>query len=466
MAISSLGVGSGLDLSALVKQLVAAERQPKENRLNRREADLQARLSAFGTVKGGLSGLETVLSKLADLKESRTATSSDSSRLSVSASASAEPGRYSVEVKELARAQTLATQALDAFDQPLFTDADDPVGTGTLTLQVGDGDPVQIVIDEDNNSLRGVRDAINQADAGVQASIVNDGTGARLVLTSNTTGAANTITLTVSDDDGNDTDIQGLSRLASGNLDEVAAAKDAEVVINGLTVTSASNTLDETIEGLTLTLRGTSEEGTTITVDVARNRGAVRSAINEFITAYNAVVEQIGNLTRYDPEAQQGSLLVGDSTLRGIRSRLSQGLMANGGESGALFTNLVNLGIKSDSNGKLTLDSATLDSALDEDFEGVIALLNDVSGGLRETVRGFTETGGLLDARTDGLRTRIKDIDRQRDVLANRIEQYEARLVRQFGAMDAMVAQMQQTSQYLDQQLSALNAMLGQNRKR
>lgn len=458
MAISSLGIGSGLDLSALVNQLVAAERQPVESRLFRREANFQAQLSAFGSIKGGLSGLETALGKLVDLKEGRTASSSDGALLGVSAEESAFPGRYTVRVDALATAETRASLA--------FGDADTVVGTGTLSLQVGDGEVIDITIDEDNNTLRGIRDAINASEAGVQASIINDGTGARLVLTSGATGAANTINLTVADDDGNDTDLSGLSRLASDNLEVVNAAVDAQVEINGLTVTSASNTLDEAIEGLTLTLRGESEPGTSISVEVGKNRAAVRGAINEFVSAYNAVVDQVRELTRYDPETQQGAVLVGDSTLRGIRSRLSSGLLASGGEAGSQFTNLVNLGINSDRNGKLSLDSAALDRALDEDFQGAIDLLNEVSGGLRDTVKGFTETGGLLDARTDGLRTRIRDIDVQRERLELRMEQFEARLVRQFGAMDALVGQLQNTSQYLNQQLGALNTMLNQNRNK
>ncbi|WP_018952850.1 flagellar filament capping protein FliD [Thioalkalivibrio sulfidiphilus] len=459
MAIGSLGIGSGLDLSALVRQLVTAERQPAENRLLRREANLQAQLSAFGTVKSGLSGLSSALDALKTLQVGRTVSSSDSTRLTATVSQSADLGSYSIQVNALARAQSLASEFR-------FDSADAEVGTGTLTLQVGDGSSVDIVIDEDNNSLRGVRDAINQSGAGVQASIVNDGTGARLVLTSSSTGASNTISVTVSDEDGDDADLAGLSRLASNNLEQVVAAADAEVIINGLTVTSASNTLDNAVEGLTLNLRGTTQEGVPLTVTVGENRASVRNAVNAFIEAYNGVVDQVRELTKYDPETQRGAVLVGDGTLRSIRSRLSEGLLQAGGLEGSELTNLVNLGIRSDRNGKLSLDSSALDAAMNRDMEGVVALLNDVSGGLKERVEGFSQTGGLLDNRSEGLRTRIRDIDRQREVLELRMEKFEARLVRQFSAMDAMVGQLQNTSRYLDQQLGALNAMLNQSRTR
>ena len=450
MAIAALGIGSGLDLNALVDQLVAAERKPREDRLNRREAEIEARLSAFGSIRGGLSALETALGKLASIQQGRTATSSDSTRLGVTARADAVPGNYSIQVNRLATAQTLASAGFD--------DADGPVGTGTLTLRVGDGPALDVVIDDGNNSLRGIRDAINQADAGVQASIVNDGSGSRLVLSSNRTGAANTISATVSGSDG-------LARLASANLTQTMAPQDAEAVINGLTVTSPSNSLDQTLDGLTLDLKGTTEAGSPITVTVGQDRDAARSALNEFVKAYNGVVETVRDLTRYDPESREGSVLVGDSTLRAIRGRLVQGLQQVGGGADAVFTSLVNLGVNSDRNGLLSLDSAALDRAMDQDFQGVISLVNEVSGGLRDTVQGFTQSGGLLDARTDGLRTRMRDIGRQREMLDARMEQFEARTVRQFGAMDSLVGQLQNTSQFLDQQLGALNAMLNQGRK-
>ena len=450
MAIAALGIGSGLDLNALVDQLVAAERKPREDRLNRREAEIEARLSAFGSIRGGLSALETALGKLASIQQGRTATSSDSTRMGVSARADSVPGNYSIQVNRLATAQTLASAGFD--------DADGPVGTGTLTLRVGDGPALDVVIDDGNNSLRGIRDAINQADTGVQASIVNDGNGARLVLSSNRTGAANTISVTVSGSDG-------LASLASANLTRTMAPQDAEAVINGLTVTSPGNSLGQTLDGLTLDLKGTTEAGSPITVTVGQDRDAARSALNEFVKAYNGVVETVRDLTRYDPESREGSVLVGDSTLRAIRGRLVQGLQQVGGGADAVFTSLVNLGVNSDRNGLLSLDSAALDRAMDQDFQGVISLVNEVSGGLRDTVQGFTQSGGLLDARTDGLRTRMRDIGRQREMLDARMEQFEARTVRQFGAMDSLVGQLQNTSQFLDQQLGALNAMLNQGRK-
>ena len=453
MSISSLGVGSGLDLNALVDQLVAAEREPKVQRLDRREADIQARISGFGAARGGLSALETALEKLSKLQQGRTASSSDNDRLGVTASTGAATGSYRIEVNQLAAAQSLASGR--------FADADAPLGTGTLSLQVGDGTPVSIEIDSENNSLRGIREAINAADAGVQASIVNDGEGARLVLSAAQTGADQAVSVTVS---GDEAEVGDLARLATENLTETVAGRNAELVLNGLPITSPDNNLDQTLEGLNLQLKGTTEPGAPITVSVDEDRAAVREALNEFVKAYNGVIDTVRNLTRFNPETQEGAALVGDSTLRSVQGRLAQGLQSPGSDPEASFTNLVNLGVNSDRNGRLSLDSAALDQAMDQDFRGVIGLVNDVSAGLRDSVKGFTEPGGLLESRTEGLQTRMKGIDRQREALDLRIERLEARLIRQFGAMDALVGQLQSTSQFLDQQLGALNAMFDRRR--
>lgn len=456
--ISSLGIGSGLDLNALVDQLLKAEREPREQRFNRREAGLQAQVSAFGTLRGGLAELETATGKLAGLREGRTATSSDSGRLAVEATGEAGSGRYRIEVENLAAAQSLASVAFDS--------ATEAVGAGTLTLKVGERDAVNININAGNNSLSGVRDAINEANAGVGASIVNDGNGARLVLTANSTGAASTIALTVADADGDNTDMAGLSRLSTVNLEETSAARDARVTINGLTVTSASNTLDKAIEGLTLELKGTTEAGSPITVDVGQDRAAIREALEGFIKAYNAVVKQVSDFTRYNPETREAGLLLGDSTVRSLGSRLSASLNQNGGGANGAVQNLVSLGVRTDASGALSLAPGSLERALDQDFAGTLAMVNDVAGGLRDTVRGFTERGGLLDNRADGLRSNIRDIDRQRQALDLRMEQMEARLSRQFGALDAMIGQMQNTSAFLDQQLSNLNNLFLDRRRR
>lgn len=456
-SITSLGIGSGLDLNSLVDDLLAAEREPREKRLDRREAGLQAQISAFGSIRGGLAELDVAASRLATLRAGQTASSSDETRVTATANGSASTGRVTVEVEALARAQSLASVAL--------ADADAEVGTGAFTLQLGEREAVRITIDSGNDSLRGLRDAINQSDSGVSASIVNTGEGARLVLTSSETGAANTIALTVDGALVGAENPTGLARFATEALDVATAGQDARARINGLLVTSASNTLDGTVEGLRLELRGETEAGSPVRLDVGEDRGTIQKALEGFIDAYNAVVGQIGDFTRYNPDTQAAGLLLGDSLMRGLRGQLSAALTRSVGDASGLG-NLVNLGVRSGENGKLALNAGALEQALDRDFAGSVGLINTVAGGLRDTVQGFTSSGGLLEARTDGLRSTVRTIDRQRETLETRMEQLETRLRRQFGAMDALVGQLQQSSSFLDQQLTSFNSMISAQRKR
>jgi flagellar hook-associated protein 2 len=457
-------VGSGLDIGGLVEQLVAAEIRPTASRLNVKESRLQAKLSAFGTLKSALSSVQDALKGLSDTGAGRTARSGNSEILSVSADTSAVVGGYNIQVSQLAEAHSLASQA--------YASPSDVVGTGTLTISLGatdydpqtdtyngftpnpDRPPQTLTIDASNNTLEGVRDAINGAGVGVSAAIVNDGTGYRLLLSSAETGLANSIQIGVSDDAGS-----GLADLAfdasATNLEQTVAAQDAQLVINGLAVTSASNTVDGAIQGVTLGLEDTSA-GDTIRVDIDLDKGAVRSALEGFIKEYNALVDQMKALTNYDPQTQTGSVLSGDGAVRSVASRLRGGLI--GGVEGAsdLYQYLVDLGVTTDSSGKLSLDSGAFDDALGADYEGVVELLHGVAEGLDDTVSGFLESGGILQARTDGLQARIEDIGERRITLDRRAEALQSRYLEQFNALDTLLSQLQSTSNFLAQQLANL----------
>lgn len=462
--ISSPGIGSGLDIGGLVDQLVAAEAQPVANRLNTKETRLQAKLSAFGTLKSAVSQLQGALKTLSEVGNGRTAASSNTEVISASASSTAVVGNYAVDVSQLAAAHSLASQA--------YTDPTDVVGTGTLTIEFGttDYDPTGdtyngftanpdksagvITIDSTNNTLEGVRDAINEADIGVNAVIVNDGSGYRLLLSSQDTGAANSLRLTVTDDGGS-----GLADLAfnetATNLEQTVAAQDAQLVINGLAVTSSSNAVDEAIQGVTLDLKDTTD-GDPIGVNIALDKAAVRETLDGFITEYNALVDQIGALTAFNPETQEAAVLLGDSGVRNITSRLRNGLIDTVDGASEVYRNLIDLGVSTDDNGKLSVDDDTFDTALGDDFEGVVTLLNGIAEDLEGSVTGYLETGGVLDARTQGIQARIDDIGDQRLALDRRAEALQERYLKQFSALDTLLAQMQTTSNFLAQQLQSL----------
>jgi flagellar hook-associated protein 2 len=463
-SISSLGMGSGLDMRSLVDQLVAAETQPAINRLNIKEANLQAKLSALGTLKSAVSGLDAVLTTLSDVGTQRTSTSSNPDVLAVTSNDTGALGEYHIDNIQLARAHSLASDA--------YADPSAVVGTGTLTLAFGttdynpetdtyngftanpDKSAQTITIDDTNNTLEGVRDAINDADLGVDAVVVNDGTGYRLLLNSKETGADNSLQLTVTEGG-----VSGLNDLAfnasATNLTQTVAASVAQLTINGLEVISESNVVTEAIPGVTLDIKEASH-GEEITVSVAMNRDAVLSAVKGFISQYNAVMDQVQSLTHYDAESQQGSVLTGDSGVRSLQNQLRNALYDTVEGSSDSYRLLVDLGVTSDETGKLTLDGQPLEAALDEDFEAVNDLLQGVGNLMSGAVSGFLETGGMIEARTQGIQGQIGDIEAQRLALDNRIAVIEQRYVKQFTALDTLLGQLQNTSDFLSQQLSNL----------
>ncbi|WP_018139664.1 MULTISPECIES: flagellar filament capping protein FliD [unclassified Thioalkalivibrio] len=449
MAISSLGVGSGLDLNQIVGDLVNAERAPREERLDRREQKVESQISAFGELTSSVDQLGSSLSSLAGFEPQQVVSVGDESVARVTTDGTAENRSFSLEVEQLAQAEIRATAS------GAFADGDEEVGAGQLTIQVG-GNDVTLDIEE-GMTLRDVRDAINESGAGVAASIVNDENGARLVFESDETGAANSIGISVTGGTP-----EGLGRLE--NTEVAREAQDARAFINGLEINSASNTLDNAIDGVEIELTGTSG-GAPTTVSIDEDRDELQQLLEGFVENYNALVGQTSQLTRFDPESEEGSVLTGDSTVRNIRSRLGNALMGNAQVPEATASTFAELGIVSNRDGTLSFDSSRFNEALDRDgFDTVADVVRDISGQAEGIANSFTGRDGLIAARTDGLQGELRRIGSQREDLDMRMEQLEQRLVRQFSRMDQMVAQMQSTGDYLTNQLA--NMPLANNNSR
>ncbi|XSG83923.1 MAG: flagellar filament capping protein FliD [Methylohalobius sp. ZOD2] len=390
--LTSTGLGSGLDISGMVQSLVQVERQPVAFQQDRREAELQTKLSSYGTFKSALSSFRSSLAGLRQSSgfEALKATSSDESILTASAETNADPGEFSLEVKQLATSHSLASGG--------FADPSEVVGSGTLTIRFGttDYDPVgdtyngftqnpdqgvlTLNLDASNNTLTGLRDAINEADAGVNASIVNDGAAYRLVLSSEKTGADNSIQIDVSDGDGNDTDAAGLSRLAfnaaATHMTQTRAAQDAIVGIDGLDVTSPSNTLDQTLKGITLNLEK-ANPGEHVQLSVQEDTSGIVEAVGGFVENFNKLMGSVKELTGYDPASQTGGALLGDAAIRtGVQQiRRVMGDVVSGLEDSSIRT-LADLGIRTQVDGTLEFDQGKLESALKQDPKGVAAVFS------------------------------------------------------------------------------------------
>jgi flagellar hook-associated protein 2 len=404
--LSSLGIGSGLDLSGLVQKLVAAEGQAKSSRIDRREAEFRTELSAFGIFKSALSEFKTAQQELLSIGKFQTisAESGDSDRYSVVAGEDAQVGRHSVEIQSLARSQKLASKA--------FANDTTAVGSGSLTFRFGRYDSgtntftanlqgtVQVVtIDPANNTLSGIRDAVNQANIGVRASIVDDGTGQRLVFSSVATGAENGLEITVGDDlDGNNLDDAGLSQLAydptaagsgSGkNLNETVAAEDAVLVVDGLTITRAENTVEGVIDGVTLDLKKAAP-GTVTDLTITKDTGAVTNKVSQFVEHFNTLIGTLNKLGRYNAETKEAGPLLGDSSVRGIEKKI-RGILTEAvvGLNGRAVS-LAAIGITTQVDGTLKLDGSKLQAAVDADPDAVARIFSE-SGAVTDSLIRYT----------------------------------------------------------------------------
>ncbi len=472
MGIGVSGLMSGLDTDSIISQLMDLERRPIVQ-LQQKEAGYQAKITALGLVKSAMSELKASIEPLKDSDDfiSYTATSTNSDILSVSASDNVQPGNYNITVSQLASAQQVRSAG--------FSSSDVAVGTGTLTIQVGSGQAVDIEITQDNNTLSGIAQAINESDAGVTAGVINDGSGNYyLTLQAKETGAANTISLTMNDGDGDNTDAAGLSSLytdpSAQELTETQAAANAQLTVNGIAVERSNNKIDDLIEGVSITLKS-ADPSTTVTVSASKNYGGLTSKVKSFIESYNSLVDTLSEQTKYDPATKQAGTLLGDSSVSRIGSALSRMLYEGVDGVDPDVNSLSKLGIEIDENGHLSLDSDKLQQAMKDHPDDVIKFFtSDETGNegiavkLENFLDGYLQSStGILSAKTDGLQKSIDRIEDQIQHINDRLVMREANLRHQFNALEDLLAQYQQTSGQLDQQLASiknLNAQISKSK--
>lgn len=450
--ISSPGIGSGIDITSIVSQLLQADFGPQETLIQNQESTLNSKLSAFGTISSDVSSIGTALSTLADLSASYTASSSDSSVVSATSSSGAQGGTYSVNVTTLAAAQSLASTAVSS--------ASGSIGTGTLTFQFGNysggtftasgssSGAVSITLDSSDDTLQGLATAINNAGFGVSATVVNVGSGYQLALTSST-GTNNELQITSSDSNLSAYTYDG----GSSGMTQTVAAADAQYTINGISATSQSNTIADAVQDVSFTLGATG----TATISVAPNVSAVTSAVQSFVTAYNSYAKDASNYASYDSSTQTAGLLLGDPTLRMLTQQLQDGVVQQVSGAPASYSTLMDLGITANSDGTLSLDTTKLTDAVNSDYSGVLTTLQGIGTQLGTVVGGMTGTGGVITARTDSINTQLTSLQDQLTALNTRMAQEKQTLMQQYNAMDTLVADLQSTSNYLTQELASLS---------
>lgn len=440
--INSLGVGSGLDLGSLLDKLVAVERQGAERLLNNRQARAELKLSSIGSLRATVDTLAAAVTALKDFDLSLAVTSSNKDAVTATAGTDADVASYLVEVTQLARAQSLASDGATPF-----TDADAGLGEGTLAITV-DGTTVNLAIASGNNSLRGIRDAINASTIGVQAAVVQDGAAWRLLLTSEKSGMEGVMTLTV---DGTLD-----ARLASASMQETTAAQDALFSVNGLDLSSASNSVPDVLPGLTLELKAPTTGP--VTISVGTDNDALGEKLARVVTAYNGLVSNMKKLGAASPDGKSSGPLVGDAGLRSLQ-RSVLGIFGRNLSTDVAnnpFRNLAELGIKTSLSGEASLDTAALKKALAQDRDSVEALVEAFGTSFSQALDSFDGGNGVFGFRSDQLTAELKRIRDDRDQLERRLSALEERLTKRFSALDSLVSQFQSTSTYLAQQLTSL----------
>lgn len=461
------GIGSGIDIDSIVASMVAAERAPKQTQLANLEKKTTTQITAVGALKGAISDFQTALGALnkPELFQARSATSSKSDLVSVTATATAGAGSYQLEVKSLASSSKVALASI-----PNTAEAPARFTSGTFEVSLGvPGIPpapntkesFSVTIDENNNTLAGVRDAINTAgkDMSVSATIVTDEYGSRLVLSSSKTGAGRDITVIAAG-----ADEPGLTGLSALNFDGTSgtgrdarvltSAQSAELYVDGLRVISETNKIDGAIEGITLDLKSKTVANEPLTIAVAEDKAGVKKQIQTFVDSYNKLIGVINAQTKVtsvgEGKTPVTGALVGDATARTLLNTIRNELVNVQGD-GALRA-LTDIGITTQKDGTLAIDSAKLDKAMASNFgelSGVFTGDKGLASRLDAKLKPYTETGGILEQRNKAMTETITKIDDQKEALTRRITSLQERLYKQFNAMDLLVGQLSNTSSSL-----------------
>jgi len=460
------GTSGGINVDAVVSGLMTIERQPI-TALQKKLDSYQARISALGTLKSKVDALQTAARNLGSSPSSSLsgfkAIAADSSILSATATSSAVAGTYSLTVNSLAQSQKLVAAGQ--------TSSSTAIGDGTPTVVTFDfgtisggtlnngfytgasftpnGTTASITIDSSNNTLQGIRDAINAAHLGVTASIINDGSSApyRLVLSSDRSGAANSIKISTDGANASITSLLAYDPAGTQNLVQTAAAANAQFNVNGIDISNASNAVSDAIQGVTLQL---SKVGSTQLV-VERDIAAVNGAVAAFVTAYNDLFSAMKNSAIY----KSGSALAGDRTLQSLQRQMRE--IAATSASGGTLSHLFEVGISFKTDGTMQLDTAQLGSALNSRFDDVATLFKDSTGfatRFENWAKGLIGNGGVFESQTTSWNNSIKQINTRIDALEVRMKSLESMYRQQYSSLNALLANMQATSTYLSQQLT------------
>ncbi len=460
--ISSPGIGSGLDVNSIITQLLAIERQPIVN-LQTKATKIQAQISEYGKLQSLTSTFRDAASALTSTTTwgQTVGNSSNSAAVGIAVASGAAVGSYSVQVQSLAAAQSLASE--------VFSSSDETPGAGTLHIELGSwgtgqstftpksgATAVDITIAA-TDTLAQVRDKINAANAGVTAMVLNDGNGARLLMRSTATGSESAFRTS------------GMTALAfdpssgSATMTQTQAAANAAATIDGLAISSQSNTLANLVDGITLTLGKVTTDPVELTV--VQDNEALKQAVQDFADAYNALSSLIAKQIKYDAGSKTAGPLQGDSSAVGLQRRLRT-LMGSSASASSVFTRLSDVGLEMQRDGSVKVNSGKLDAALANlpelkklfaNNDIAVPANNGMARQFSDMAQAMLGIDGALTTRTEGLRKRIETNQSDQDRLELRLGQVEQRLRAQYTALDTTLGRLSGISSYVTQQMAMLN---------
>lgn len=452
MSISSVGIGSGLDVESIVTQMVDLEKRSIKT-LEVKAEFIQSKISSYGQIKSLTDDLNAAVR---DLSLDRTwstvkISSSNTSAVNATMTGVAQAGSYNIEVINLAKSQTSVTGSLAANAK---MDA-----SGTMTFGVG-SNSIDITVGA-NDTLASIAEKINADGAlskSVIASVITGSDGSQqLMMRARETGLANAFTVTVSPDD-------------QGNLGSLMAqpgvgqnAADAKIKLNGVEIVSGSNTFAQTVPGLSITV---SEEGKSALLNLTQDKDAVQSSIQKFVDAYNALNDLLSSSTKYDQESDVAGVLQGDSSTVSLQNSLRMMTQSIANNATGAFSRLSDVGIQMLQGGKLSIDTTKLATAMGsmEDLKSLFAAKADSSGqggGVAVRFKSFTDSllawEGSLNAKTDSLEDQLKRNSSEQDRVNDRADTLEKRLRSQYSALDVKMASLNSLSSYVEQMVASWN---------
>jgi flagellar hook-associated protein 2 len=438
------GIASGLNTNALIEGLVKVERRSIDI-LKAQETRYQAQHGVLSALAGSLASVKTAAQGLAlsvDFNK-RAAASSDATVLTASADSTATAGSYAVNVTSLAKNKVLQSTA--------YTSTTATIGQGSLSITIGSAS-TNVTIDGTNNTLTGLKDAINNSGAAVTASIVNVGTSAspsyKLAVQGKNTGTANDVTLAFTVSDGG-------SNPFTGGGDVVQAAADAQFTVNGLALTRSSNTVSDAIPGVSLTLL--KDGGASSTITVGSDTKAVKDNIKKLVDSYNGVTKLVRDQFTLDPTTNRQGALAGDSSVRSVTTRLRAALGISGDGD---IRSLSDVGVQFERDGSLSLNATKLDNALSSNLEGVQKLFLSSQNGVGKRIPDAVDSlinsvSGAITARQNGITASITSLEKKVAREEQRIADYEQRLTAQFTSLEKLVSRLNQQGDFLSQKLNA-----------